>query len=107
MAETSGSQVEKLTQVLGFDPAKQPAPTKELLSEALGEITQERTKKAKDRAKELLTRLIGLREEFAKAQQAFRKAEDQFQKEVAKVLRSVEALTRGEAEPDPNPNEAQ
>ena len=93
-----GEQIAKLTDILGWDPGRSPAPTAALLKQALDEINKERTEKALGMAKEKLQKAIQLREEFAKTERQFNQAKQQFQKELGKILKSVEALSKGEPE---------
>ena len=94
-----GEQIDKLTAVLGFDPAKKPSATGELMKEVLEEVGKERREQAKARAKELLTKAMNLREEFARADKTYNDAKGKFQKELGKMLRGIEALTKGEEPP--------
>ena len=89
-------QIDTLTTLLGFDPGKSPSPTAALMQEVMAEVKKERDDKAKMRAKELLTKAITLREEFAKADRAYNDAKGKFQKEIGKILSTIEKHVKGE-----------
>lgn len=98
----------KLTKLLGFDPAKASRLTGVLYAEVVREISKERTDAAKAKAKDLLTKAISLREQAAQAEKKFRSEIQKFDKELAKVINSVQGILDGrepQAEGDPTPSE--
>jgi len=61
MSDERGN-VERLTNLAGFDPAKAPKITRGLFQEVMDDLTKERSDKAKEKARGLITKAIELRE---------------------------------------------
>ena len=94
----SGS--ERLEELLGHNPSKQLAGNL-ILQEAMAEIQQARREDAKKKAKELLTKAIDLHQSITKADQEWRSKINKFNKELGKVLGSLDRFANGEQEGTP------
>lgn len=95
MSDTKGS-AERLQEMLGFDAARKGSLTKEVLSEALKEIQEERAKEGKVRAKEQLVKAMSIREQMDKAKKDFDKQYQKMDKELCKILNQIEGNLRGQ-----------
>ena len=96
----------KLTQLLGFDAAKEPGITNDVFSAALKEINEERALKGKARAKEVLAKAMELRQQMVKHRRDFEKQYSKFDKDLGKLIRQIEAGINGQPVPE-EPEEQQ
>jgi hypothetical protein len=101
------SNVEKLQELLQFDPAKRHPVSQQLLGDALKEITEEREKAAKAQAKEFLLRAVNLVQEWDKKRKEFQSMERKFEKELGKLMKQINALAAGQEAPDEEGEEKQ
>ena len=83
------SNTEKLLEFAGFDPAKKPSLTDDILKEALKEIQENRKKEALDKARELVKKAFELREQAYRAEQEFGKQRKKFDDELGKLLNQL------------------
>lgn len=93
--QSQGGPAEKLNTLLGFDVTKATRLTSEFFGEVVAEIAKERTDIAKGKAKELLTKAISLREQASKAGKDFAAQMKKFDKELTKVIGSVQGILDG------------
>lgn len=93
--KNKGSNAEKLTTLLDFDPAKRPSLTQELFGEVVKEIKEERAKEAKVKAKEQLVKAMQIRESMAKAEKDFNGQKQKMEKELGKVLNQIQGILSG------------
>lgn len=91
------SNTEKLIELMTFDPVKQPGLTSGLFSEVLKEITDERAKEGKAKAKELLVKAMDLRRQMSKAEKDFNNQKQKFDKELGKFLNQINGMLSGKA----------
>lgn len=96
MADQSGP--ERLEALLGHNPSKDLTGGN-ILQEAMEEIKKERTVEAKKKAKELLTKAIELHQSITKADQEWCGKISKFNKELGKVLGSLDRFANGGAAP--------
>jgi hypothetical protein len=83
------SNTEKLLELAGFDPAKRPNLTDDILQEALKELQESRKKVALDKARELIKKAVELREQAYKAEQEFNRQRKKFDDELGKLLNQL------------------
>jgi hypothetical protein len=95
----SDKQVERLKNLVGFDPVRQPRLTNEIFREVMEEINATRAEKARSRARELLEKAFLLREQMAKARSDFERQEAKFDKELGKILSRLESEIHGSNSP--------
>lgn len=93
------SPTERLTSMVGFDPAGSPKLTDDIFKEVMKDINEERAEKAKAKAKGLLEQAFALREQMAKARRDFEGQEKKFNKELNKLLNRLESELRGTKPP--------
>jgi predicted RNA-binding Zn ribbon-like protein len=93
MSNGLSGNIERLTKVLGFDPAK--ASGGNVFSEALNEVQKKRTEATKAKAMELIESAIKLREEMDGLERQFGGQKKKFEKELGKVLNRIESMARG------------
>lgn len=87
---------DKLTEILGYDPTKNPSPTAAILAEVANELRKEREDKARGRAKELLTKAVELRTQKADLDKKYQQAAQKFDKEFGKLMKQIDALAQGQ-----------
>ena len=93
------SNTDKLTSLIGFDPAKEARTAPTAYQEVLAEITRERQDKAKAKTKEILLKAMDLRQKNANTVREFNKQQEAFEKELKKLLSQLQqSLTEGAAE---------
>jgi hypothetical protein len=80
------SNTEKLLALTGFDPAKRPSLTDDILQEALKEVQESRKMEALEKARDLIKKAVALREQAYKAEQEFGKQRRKFDDELGKLL---------------------
>lgn len=100
------NNTQRLIELFGFDPAKRENPTKDLLTEVLGDLKKERSEKAKVLAKTQLTEAVQLREQMYKLEKEFEGARAKFDKQLGKILNVLEASLNGR-QPPAEPAEAE
>jgi vacuolar-type H+-ATPase subunit H len=83
------SNIDKLLELAGFDPAKKPGLTEEILGEALKELQESRKKEALEKARELIKKAVELRQQAYKAEQEFNKQKKKFDDELGKLLNQL------------------
>jgi hypothetical protein len=88
------SQLERLTKLAGFDPAKRPKVTDEILKEVMGEIQEKREELARKRARDLMEQALKLHEEMEKEEKEFIRQKAKFNKELGKILNQLEGDLR-------------
>ena len=91
----SSSNAERLNRLVGFDPTKKMNATEELFAEVVDELRKEREVKAKEAAKEQLSKAVELREKMDKVRKEFEGQTAKFEKELGKLLSRLEAGLRG------------
>ncbi len=91
------TNVEKLADMLEFDPAKRPTLTQDVFSEVLKEIKEERAKVAKTQGKELIVKAMALRESMAKAKKTFEAEYNKNEKELGKIINQIQSNLSGKA----------
>jgi hypothetical protein len=100
--------LDRLSDVLGFDPTKRPmlkdGKAGKLFQDTLAELTKERDEKAKTQAKEIITKAIGLADEWKKAEKQFMQNKAKFVKELGKLLNQLNGMLSGK-EPEPEAKE--
>lgn len=94
-----GNSAERLEKLIGFDAAKRLNVTKELFGELVDDIKKERLEKAKISAREQLVKAIELREQMVKVEKEFENNRRKFEKELGKLLNSLEASLNGQQPP--------
>ena len=95
MADATSKHVEKLTELLGFDPVKRSTLTQDLFKEVVSDISKDRIDKAKAQAKDLLTKALQLRDQKDKCEKDFAKEMKKFDKELGKVMNQIQGLLSG------------
>jgi hypothetical protein len=88
----------RLQKLLGFDPDKRGSITQDVLSETIKEINEARVAEAKVRAKEMLTKALSLREQKVKLDKEYKKNSEKFDKELGKILKTIENSLSGKEE---------
>lgn len=96
MADQNLASIDRLSKVLGYDPARQTG-TGEVFQAALKEIQEDRDKAVKEKAKALLTQAIDLRCKMDEARRQFTSQEKKFDKELKKLLGRIEGFAKGES----------
>lgn len=94
---------DRLEQLIGFDAAKSPSVTQDVLTEVLKEIQEERKQKAKVQAKEQLIKALTLREQMAQARKKFEAEWEKSDKELGKVVNRLHAVLNGKTVADETP----
>lgn len=89
------SNSERLEKLVDFDVTRRPTLTRDLFQEIVGDLKKERYEKAKTAAREQLVKAIELREKMHKVKREFEAQEKKFEKELGKLLNSVEASLEG------------
>lgn len=96
----SQDNIERLTKMLGFDPAKnQTGNQGDVLKAAIEEITEERAEKLQADAKTLLIQAIELRQQIKQAEAQFNGQIKKFNKTLGKLLNRIEAMAAGKEPP--------
>jgi hypothetical protein len=90
-----GGNIDRLTRILGYDPSK-GGSVSGAFTDALKEIEEERAKETKAKAKDFLVKAIDLRRKMAETERQFASQKKKFDKELGKLLNSIEALSRGQ-----------
>jgi hypothetical protein len=83
------SNTEKLLGQLGFDPAKKPTLTDDILKEALKELEDTRKKETLEKARDLIRKAVELRQQAFRAEQDFNKQKKKFDDELGKLLNQL------------------
>lgn len=94
----AATNIARVTELLTFDPTKENL-SKDVLSEALKEITEERITKLKSKGKEQLHKAIELVTKMNKLKKDFDTEYAKCDKELGKIVRQVEAAMQGKTEP--------
>lgn len=84
----------RLTTALGFDPTKNTASA-EVFKAALSRVTAKRAEAQEAEAVVLIEKAIALQGEMAKQERAFAAQKAKFDKELGKLLRTIEAMSKG------------
>lgn len=98
----TNDQVQRLQDILGFDPVKYDVVTKDAITEVVKEIQQERLKKVKEKAKEQLIKAIELREQKAKMDREYINNSKKFDKELGSILSQIEKALSGKTSEEEN-----
>lgn len=93
---SDNNSTQRLVNLLGFDPARRPSATQELLKEVLGDLNKERSEKAKELVKAQLAEAVQLREQMHRLESEFNKNRAKFDKQLGKILNSLESALRGQ-----------
>lgn len=88
-----------LREMLGFDPTSEMSVSASVLGDAIKELQEERAAKVKAKAKEQLQKAIELQVKMKQAKKEFDGQTKKFEKELGKVMRSLEAMAKGEELP--------
>lgn len=104
---SDNNSTQRLVNLLGFDPARRPGPTADLLKDVLGEITKERAEKAKEQIKVQLVEAVQLREQMHRLENDFTKNKQKFEKQLGKILNFLEAAANGRPAPVEEPTEGE
>ena len=86
------TNVDKLTEMLQFDPTSQ-SPTGKVWNKALEEVTKEVNERKQKVAEEQIKKAIELAQKMKQAKSAFIKEEAKFEKELGKALKKIKGLT--------------
>lgn len=89
-----GANVQKLAEVLKFDPTVESF-NGDILAEALKEITEERNKKIKVKAKEQISRAMELNSNMKKLKNQADAEIKKFDKELGKIMNQIRATMEG------------
>lgn len=81
---------ERLNKLLGFDPTKRQSVTQELFKEVMDQVNADRMEKAREQAREQITKAIELRQQAAQLEKEFTGKMQKFDKELGKILSSLE-----------------
>jgi len=85
------NNTEKLLQITGFDPAKKPSITNNILKKAMAELEAARENEALDRARDILKKAVELRQQAFKAEQDFNRNKKKFEDELGKLISQLHA----------------
>lgn len=99
---TGSSPAEKLCNLLGFDPGKGENVPAGVLGEAIKEIQEEKKAAGKVKAKELLTKLMGLKAERDKFKREADQKVAKMDKDIGKAWGAIERIANGQPPEDPN-----
>jgi hypothetical protein len=99
MAADPFANAHRLAEIVGFDAAKGPNVTGDVLKEVLDEILEDRKQKAKVLAKEQLVKALTLREQMAAARRKFETEWEKSDKELGKVVNRLYASLNGKPAP--------
>ena len=91
----SGNNRERLSSMVGFDPAKHPQVTDDVFKKVMKDIKEERAEKAAEKAKGLLEQAFALSGQMAKAASDFKRQEKKFDKELGKLINRLESELKG------------
>lgn len=94
------ADVDKLKEMLGFDPSVELSVPAGVLGEAIKEIQEERKAKVMVKAKEQLVKAIELQGKMKQVKKEFDSQTKKFEKEFGKVMRGLEAMAKGEELPE-------
>jgi Sec-independent protein translocase protein TatA len=97
------SSIDRLKNVLGFDPAQGTGSSAGAFKDALAELQAERDAENKVKAKDLLKKAMELRTKMDKAKKEFASQESKFEKELGKLLKTIEAMASGQEAPAEEP----
>ena len=92
--QAQGKNIERLTKILGYDPAKQHGGAG-VFTEALKELQEESDKQVKEQAKGLLAKAIDLRRKMNERVRTVNSEVKKFDKELGKLLNKIEAFSKG------------
>ena len=95
MSEKAGT-TERLERLLGFDPAKSNATTASVVTAAIQEIQEERSKEVQARVKTLLAEAVDLRKKQAETKKKFETEDAKFEKSLGKLLNRIEQMANSE-----------
>lgn len=98
---TGNSPAEKLTSLLGFTPGKENIATG-VLGEAVLEIRREKAEAGKAKAKELVSKLMGLVAERNKYANEVGGKLAKMDKDIGKAWATIERVAKGQPPEDPN-----
>lgn len=87
------SSVERLTKVLGFDPAKNAGGG--VFAKAMDEVKKKREEAALSKATALIEQAMDLRQKMDDAERAFNVQKKKFEKELGKLVGRIEGLAGG------------
>jgi NTP pyrophosphatase (non-canonical NTP hydrolase) len=83
------SNIDRLRNMVSFDPTKQPKCSTDLFQEIVGEIQKERNEKAREKASGLLRRALEVAEGMAKLDREYNANKAKFDKELGKLLNQL------------------
>lgn len=89
------TSVERLTKVLGFDPARSSGGS--VFQEAMEEVNKKRVEANKARAIALIEQAVELRHKMDEAQRQFNAQTKKFEKELGKLVSRIEGLAGGKS----------
>lgn len=96
MTESIDRKVDKIVELLGFDPAKQAPITKTILEDVVREEQAKRYEESRAKARSIVEQLVAKRKELDQARRQLEKAEESFEKSSTSLLNQVERAMRGE-----------
>jgi hypothetical protein len=88
------NNIERLTTILGFDPAKSGGS---ILKEALDEVNKKRAEAHRAKAIALIEQAIDLRQKFDEAERKFNAEKKKFDKELGRLVGRIEAMQGGKS----------
>lgn len=97
MSKDNGERLQKLA---GFDAAKGLNLSTDLFQEVLEEVTAGRREEAKNKARELITEALSIREQMVKAERAFKNSQNKFNETLGKLLNRIESQMSPTAQPE-------
>lgn len=96
---------ERLDNLLDFDVTKKPSLTQELFGEIVKDLKDVRYETAKAAAREQITKAIELREKMYRVEKEFEAQKNKFNKELGKLLNSIESRLEGRESSAPEQND--
>jgi len=94
----NNAHIDKLSNMLGFDPAKKVSITKDAFADVVKEIQEERMTEVKLRAKEQLVKAMQLREQMHKVDRDYQNQKKKFEKDLGKILNQITGALSGKSQ---------
>ncbi len=96
MSKVSNDQ--RISSLLGFDPAQSAGGTGDALAAAVAEVKAERRAEALVKAKELVKKAMDLRVKQDKLKREFQAQDAKFEKELGNLLNTLQKMSDGSAD---------
>ena len=100
MAE-QGSIIDKLDDALGFNSGEKSVGAS-VFKTALGKVQKKRDEANEGRAVELIEKAITCRDKFDDVRRQFKSQEKKFEKELGKLVKSIESMAKGQKPQEEN-----